>query len=239
MPPKCQPCVLRELQTFPRESEQGRVRLGSRKAGEESAAPGQGQEGSLGPPASAYPHEPRTQGKSPNSRAGSQGLNPIPAPHSPGTGEPFSPPVSPSSRVLPSLPRTSGTTMPFPVRAPCSVRYALRCRDRAELRPSPRTYWYLLPHFRGALQVFGAPGRCRRHQSRAHAIPRELVSKTPGKQAGKGSFRGQAEAKGAARALGFVFMFTHLVSFKGKGEHPNKEEKENPSGLIWIPGKLP
>lgn len=41
------------------------------------------------------------------------------------------------------------------------------------------------------------------------------------------------------RLFGFVLMFTYLVSFKGKGEPPNKEEKENPSGLIWIPGKFP
>lgn len=67
---------------------------------------------------------------------------------------------------------------------------------------------------------------------------RELISKTIGSKQAR-SLQGQAEAKGARRVFCFVFMFTYLVSFKGKGEHVNKEEKENPSGLIWIPGKFP
>lgn len=63
---------------------------------------------------------------------------------------------------------------------------------------------------------------------------REPISTTPRKQAGKGQAR-SSRSQGIREG----FLFTYLVRFKGKGGHINKEEKENPCGLIGIPGKFP
>lgn len=176
-------------------------------------------------------------GRSPSSRAGSQGLNSVPAPYSPGTWEPFPPPLSPSTRVLPSRSGTSGTTMPFPVRAPC-LRYALGCRDPCLAQAWPWDVLLPAPTFPvGPCQGFGIPGQ------RIKAVPTPFHGSSFQRPLGSKPARGHSGVKQKPREqrglFGFVFMFTYLVSFKGKGEHPNKEEKENPSGLLWIPGEFP
>lgn len=65
-----------------------------------------------------------------------------------------------------------------------------------------------------SFQVLGIPGQHRNPGFKAVPAPfhREVVSETPGRQAGKGQ-QGPAEAKGSGRG----FLFTSLVSFKGGG----------------------